>query len=110
MSKLIVLEGSDGSGKATQTTRLYERLQNLGINVLRVSFRIFGIGENVPARRFRSNGGGSKSLCGGNFLRCGSFCQFSAVEKVLHIERRYFGGQIRRLEHGASIRKNQTQG
>ena len=38
MSKLIVLEGSDGSGKATQTTRLFERLENLGINVLRVSF------------------------------------------------------------------------
>ena len=38
MSKLIVIEGSDGSGKATQTTRLFGRLQNLGINVLRVSF------------------------------------------------------------------------
>ena len=38
MSKLIVLEGSDGSGKATQTTRLFERLQNLRVNVLRVSF------------------------------------------------------------------------
>ena len=38
MSNLIVLEGSDGSGKATQTTRLYERLQNLGIDVVRVSF------------------------------------------------------------------------
>lgn len=38
MSKLIALEGSDGSGKATQTTRLFERLQNLRVNVLRVSF------------------------------------------------------------------------
>ncbi len=38
MSNLIVLEGSDGSGKATQTTRLYERLQNLGVDVIRVSF------------------------------------------------------------------------
>ena len=38
MSSLIVLEGSDGSGKATQTTRLYERLQNLGVDVMRVSF------------------------------------------------------------------------
>ena len=38
MSKLIVLEGSDGSGKATQTTRLFERLQNLRVNVIRVSF------------------------------------------------------------------------
>ena len=36
--KLIVIEGSDGSGKATQTTRLFGRLQNLGIKVLRVSF------------------------------------------------------------------------
>ena len=38
MSSLIVLEGSDGSGKATQTTRLYERLRNLGVNTMRVSF------------------------------------------------------------------------
>ncbi|MBR6012257.1 MAG: deoxynucleoside kinase [Selenomonadaceae bacterium] len=38
MGKLIVLEGSDGSGKATQTTRLFERLQNLRVNVMRVSF------------------------------------------------------------------------
>lgn len=36
--KLIVIEGADGSGKATQTTRLYERLKNLRVNVLRVSF------------------------------------------------------------------------
>lgn len=36
--KLIVIEGTDGSGKATQTTRLFERLRNLRVNVLRVSF------------------------------------------------------------------------
>lgn len=38
MGKLVVIEGADGSGKATQTTRLYERLRNLRVNVLRVSF------------------------------------------------------------------------
>lgn len=38
MGKLIVLEGSDGSGKATQTSRLLERLQNLGVRSMRVSF------------------------------------------------------------------------
>lgn len=38
MGKLIVIEGTDGSGKATQTTRLFERLQNLRVNALRVSF------------------------------------------------------------------------
>lgn len=38
MGKLIVLEGSDGSGKATQTTRLLERLLNLRVKAMRVSF------------------------------------------------------------------------
>lgn len=38
MGKLIVIEGTDGSGKATQTTRLFERLRNLRVNVLRVSY------------------------------------------------------------------------
>ena len=38
MGKLIVIEGTDGSGKATQTTRLFERLRNLRVNVMRVSF------------------------------------------------------------------------
>ena len=38
MGKLVVIEGSDGSGKATQTRKLYERQRDLGGNVMRVSF------------------------------------------------------------------------
>lgn len=38
MGKLIVIEGTDGSGKATQTKKLYERLRDLEGNVRRVSF------------------------------------------------------------------------
>jgi len=38
MGKLVVIEGSDGSGKATQTRKLYERLRDLEVNVRRVSF------------------------------------------------------------------------
>ena len=38
MGKLIVIEGTDGSGKATQTRKLYERLRDLEGNVRRVSF------------------------------------------------------------------------
>ena len=38
MGKLIVIEGSDGSGKATQTRKLYERLRDLEVNVQRVTF------------------------------------------------------------------------
>ena len=38
MGKLVVIEGSDGSGKATQTRKLYERLLDLDVKVQRVSF------------------------------------------------------------------------
>lgn len=38
MGKLIVIEGSDGSGKATQTKKLLNRLLTLGINVRRVTY------------------------------------------------------------------------
>lgn len=38
MGKLIVLEGLDGSGKATQTKLLYEALQASGEAVMRVTF------------------------------------------------------------------------
>lgn len=38
MGKLVVIEGSDGSGKATQTRKLFERLRDVGVNVRRVSF------------------------------------------------------------------------
>lgn len=36
--KVIVVEGCDGSGKATQTQKLYERLVNEGYKVIRVEY------------------------------------------------------------------------
>ncbi|MDE6788053.1 MAG: thymidylate kinase, partial [Ruminococcus sp.] len=36
--KLIVIEGLDGSGKATQAQKLYETLKNKGERVITVSF------------------------------------------------------------------------
>lgn len=38
LGKLIVIEGSDGSGKATQTRKLYDRLSDLEGAVKRLSF------------------------------------------------------------------------
>ena len=38
MGKLIVIEGCDGSGKATQTRKLFERLRDLEKKVTRISF------------------------------------------------------------------------
>ena len=36
--KLIVIEGLDGSGKATQARRLYETLLQRGLPVRKISF------------------------------------------------------------------------
>ena len=36
--KLFVIEGVDGSGKATQTDLLYQALQNEGKTVRKISF------------------------------------------------------------------------
>ena len=36
--KLIVIEGLDGSGKATQAQRLFETLQAEGVSVRKISF------------------------------------------------------------------------
>ena len=38
VGKLIVIEAGDGSGKATQTKKLFERLQTEGQNVIKISF------------------------------------------------------------------------
>jgi dTMP kinase len=40
--KLIVIDGTDGSGKATQTKRLIERLENEGFRVKTTSFPRYG--------------------------------------------------------------------
>lgn len=38
MGKLIVIEGTDGSGKATQSIKLADKLSSLNLNVKRISF------------------------------------------------------------------------
>ncbi len=52
MGKLIVIEGTDGSGKATQTTRLFERLQNLRVKVMRVSFPNYESESSGPIKLY----------------------------------------------------------
>ena len=40
--KLIVFEGTDGSGKATQSKLLFERLQREGIDCRKLNFPRYG--------------------------------------------------------------------
>lgn len=78
--KLIVIEGLDGSGKATQTAILAQQLQKRGIPVKTVSFPNYEKPWSCLVRmyldgEFGSRPGGRKRLCGIQFFRHGPFCQ-----------------------------------
>lgn len=62
MGKLIVIEGSDGSGKATQTRKLYDRLSDLESKVRRVSFPNYESESSALIRMYlRGDFGGEAS-------------------------------------------------
>ena len=52
--KLIVIEGLDGSGKATQTARLFDVLNAKGVNVRKVSFPNYESDSSGPLRMYLS--------------------------------------------------------
>ena len=52
--KLIVIEGLDGSGKATQTSRLFDTLSTRGLNIRKVSFPNYESDSSAPLRMYLS--------------------------------------------------------
>lgn len=60
MGKLIVIEGVDSSGKATQTKLLCERLLREGKQVRQVSFPDYESDFSVPVKRYLAGDLGSK--------------------------------------------------
>lgn len=50
--KLIVIEGTDGSGKQTQTELLYNNLKELGYNVKKISFPNYESNASWPVKMF----------------------------------------------------------
>ena len=60
MGKLIVIEGGDGSGKATQTRKLFERLRDLENKVMRISFPNYDSESSALIKKYlRGDFGGS---------------------------------------------------
>ena len=57
--KLIVIEGLDGSGKATQTKLLYEKLKAKGENVIKVSFPDYESNSSALIKMYLSGEFGS---------------------------------------------------
>ena len=52
MGYIIVIEGTDGSGKQTQTEKLYNRLINDGYNVARQSFPNYSSPSSEPVKMY----------------------------------------------------------
>ncbi len=60
MGRLIVVEGVDSSGKATQARCLYERLLSEGENVKLISFPDYESDFSVPVKRYLAGDLGNK--------------------------------------------------
>ena len=58
--KLIVFEGMDGSGKATQNKRLYDFLTSCGYKVRKVSFPDYDEPSSAPLRMYLNGAFGDK--------------------------------------------------
>ena len=52
--KLIVIEGLDGSGKATQSELLYRELENRGMKLRKLSFPVYDSESSGPVRMYLS--------------------------------------------------------
>lgn len=52
MGKIIVIEGTDGSGKKTQATKLFERLKAEGYNVIERSFPNYDSPSSAPVKMY----------------------------------------------------------
>ncbi len=52
MGYIIVIEGTDGSGKQTQSIKLYERLKTEGYNVVRQSFPNYESNSSAPVKMY----------------------------------------------------------
>ena len=59
--KLIILEAGDGSGKATQTKALFDRLKSEGHRVHRISFPDYEAESSGPVRHASQR---CQCLCG----------------------------------------------
>lgn len=54
MGRLFVIEGVDGSGKATQTERLYEKLSELGVSPMKLTFPDYESDSSVIVKKYLS--------------------------------------------------------
>lgn len=59
--KLIIIEGSDASGKATQTSKLYDRLINEGLNVKKIEYPNYNSESSALVKMYLNGDFGDKA-------------------------------------------------
>ena len=59
MGKLIIIEGSDGSGKETQTNLIYEKMVKLNYNIRKIAFPNYESPASEPLKMYLSGDFGS---------------------------------------------------
>lgn len=62
MGKLIVIEGTDSSGKETQTKRLFEKLEEKGLKVKKISFPNYDSPACKPVKMYLSGAFGEDAM------------------------------------------------
>ncbi|WP_320047305.1 thymidylate kinase [uncultured Ilyobacter sp.] len=61
MGKLVVIEGTDSSGKQTQTEILYEKLKSEGVKVKKISFPNYDSPASEPVKMYLAGEFGKKA-------------------------------------------------
>lgn len=62
MGYIVVIEGTDGCGKQTQTTKLYDRLTEMGYKVKRQSFPAYDSPSSGPVKMYLGGELGSNDM------------------------------------------------
>lgn len=62
MGKLIVIEGTDSSGKETQTKRLFEKLEEQGLKVKKISFPNYDSPACEPVKMYLAGAFGEDAM------------------------------------------------
>jgi dTMP kinase len=102
--KLIVIEGMDGSGKNTQSTKLYNKLKEEGYKVIQVSFPNYDNESSILVKKYL-NGDYKNQYGRDNLTFVKQICSFYMVDRISSfIEEKYEGKSlIQLLKEGTHI-------
>ena len=74
MGKLIVIEGTDSSGKETQTRKLYENLKERGFNVKKITFPNYESPACAPVKMYLAGEFGENAIGGKSLSSLNNVC------------------------------------